>query len=144
MGGGRHIAQEIPQPVARQLQPVYRVHRVVGEKAGILLVYVKAYRLRNARRKVGAGAVCEREVLAPVFGVGRRVVVPNEASGPAHQVETHEFPPVVGVFRFVECRQGTDGCLVSAKELGLSYFLQQFLGPDSQVFVFRHEQAELA
>ena len=56
----------------------------------------------HAQRKVGAAAVLEGEIFAPVVQVGPGVVLLDKAAGAADEVEAHELAPVVGVLGLFE------------------------------------------
>ena len=92
----------IAQAVARQVKGVDGVDNRGGVEQGVLVTRVmvvngERHCLRLACGEIGARAICKREVSATGFGVRVSVVVLDKATRPAHQIEPHEFAPVVSV-----------------------------------------------
>lgn len=150
-GRGRAIGRSghvVAEPVSRQVEIVDPGHHVVAIEASVLVLRVRigdgeGHRLRQPDREVGAPAVFEGEVLAPVGRIGRRVVLLNEGPGAADHVQAHELAPVVGVLALLEGGQGAHRALVAAEELGLPEVAKEPLRADADFAVLGKEETKL-
>ena len=139
----------VAHAVPRQVEIVDGINDIRCIEPGVLVmravvVYRKRDRFRRADRKIGPGAVFKRKELAAVGGVGLRIVVLDKRAGPSHQIEPHQFPPVVGILTFFKGRQRTYLGLVAADELRFSDFPNIPFRPDSQVLFLWDEKTKLA
>ena len=76
--------------------------------------------------------------------VGFRVVFDDERPCAADKEETHDIAPVVGVRALLECGDGSQGGVrVLQGELGLTDFVKEHFGANTDVVLFIEEEAEL-
>ena len=141
--GDNVVAQAIP----RQAQAVDRRHHRVRVKGRILVLLLPVahrefQRSRRAHGEIGPAAIAERQVLAPVRRIRLRVVLLDEAARPPHQIQSHQFPPVIRVRALLERRQRARRALPAA-QLQLAVLPNEPLRPYPQVFLLRHKETQL-
>src|SRR5690606_3897214 len=85
-------------------------------------------------REVGPLTSFQGQVLLARLFIRCSVVLLDEAPRAAHQVESHQFPPVVRVFTLLECGDRAKPALVAPDELHFSELLQEYLRPARQFF----------
>src|SRR5262245_4361014 len=123
----------ISEPISREVQCVDGRDDIVTIEASILVsevavVNAKFRGLSHAFRKEGTSAIFEYEEFAPGGRVRACIVFLNEASGAANHVEAHQFPPIIGIFAFFECRERAHGRLMTPYEFCLTQIFQKPLG----------------
>ena len=145
----RVIKHVIAEAVPGQVQVLNNVDHLRRVQLGVLVIGIgivdgELDRLRHAGREERACPVLVGEELPPGLVVRLRVVFLNEAARAAHEVEPHQVAPVVGILAKVEGRQGARRGLVTPAELYLAQLPEEVFGPDSEVLVILHEDAQLA
>ena len=93
----------VPQAVAREIKIVDRIYHVLGIEPRILVTRIQVVdpkfdSLGNAGWKVRPFPILKGKKLPTILWIGLGVVVLDEASGPADQIEAHEFTPIIGIF----------------------------------------------
>ena len=100
----RHV---VTQTIAGQVEPVDGVNYIRRIETRILVSVIFLINLEldcswETRWEIGASAVFKSQKLATSRRVGFGVVLLNETAGTAHEIQAHQFTPVIGVFTFFE------------------------------------------
>ena len=142
------IGDIVAETVTGQAQRVHGIDHVRRVQLGILVVRVGVVngeldRLGHPVREKSPSPVLIGEEPATRGRVRLRVIVLDEASGPAYQVQTHQIAPVVGILAPLKGGQGAGRSLVASAELDLPQFAQESLRSYAKVLVVLHEDSQL-